>query len=99
MVAAILPAKTLREKFSTGVLDFALPTRLVKEVSRRNREKLKEQHDFDRNYKLEYVRNGKLENVRKFLLENVLEKLCCWKMSEIFLLENDLRKIECWKMS
>ena len=58
-----------------------------------------EQHDFDRNYKLEYVRNGKLENVRKFLLENVLEKLCCWKMSEIFLLENDLRKIECWKMS
>ena len=52
-----------------------------------------EQHDFDRNYKLEYVRNGKLENVRKFLLENVLEKLCCWKMSEIFLLENDLRKI------
>ena len=52
----------------------------------------KEQHDFDRNYKLENVRNGKLENVRNILLENVLEKLWNWKMSNFFA-GNDLRRL------
>ena len=40
----------------------------------------KEEHDFDRKYKLKFVQNGKWEYVRNFD-RKCHSRNCCWKMT------------------